>query len=294
LLEKKQVIFQRIYNTIVLFLNFCAVIGEFAFMKYEMHDLNQRKLPFIFHSDVMTKETKDYTHWHENLEILCFYGGKGQVICDFTVSDVEQGDIFVINSERLHMVQSDSEVRYYCLIVDAEFCRQNGIPVGEIAYKEKITDSALRDIYLRVVGAFSGEDAFKEAKVKHETLGLLLTLAERYAGEKQTGEDDIPHLDNVKEAIRYIKENFHKNIGVNDICQVAGLSRAYFSRIFKQITGFTVVNYVNLVRCQSAAKLLRTGKYKVKTVAEQCGFTNLSYFSLTYKRVMGKLPIEEK
>jgi len=100
-------------------------------------------------------------------------------------------------------------------------------------------------------------------------------------------------LENVKEAIRYIKENYSKNIGVKDICQAAGLSRAYFSRIFKQITGFTVVNYVNLVRCQSAAKMLRTGKYKVKTVAEQCGFTNYSYFSLTYKKVMGKLPTDE-
>ncbi|MBE6672394.1 MAG: helix-turn-helix domain-containing protein [Ruminococcaceae bacterium] len=263
-------------------------------MKYEMHDLNRRKLPFIFHSDVMDKNTRDYTHWHENLEILCFYEGMGKVLCDSSVTDVKAGDIYVINSERLHMVQSDTEVKYYCLIVDAEFCRQNGIPVGEVCYREKIEDRAMATVFQRVVSAFEGNDAYKEAKVKHETLGLLLTLAEHYTVEIEQDEDDVAHLDNVKEAIRYIKENFQKNIGVNDICQAAGLSRAYFSRIFKQVTGFTVVNYVNMVRCQSAAKMLRTGKYRVKTVAEQCGFTNLSYFSLTYKKIMGRLPIEEK
>jgi AraC-like DNA-binding protein len=263
-------------------------------MKYEMHDLNRRKIPFIFHSDVMDKNTRDYTHWHENLEILCFYDGMGKVLCDSNGTDVKAGDIFVINSEKLHMVQSESEVRYYCLIVDAEFCRQNGIPVGEVSYREKIEDPILLAIFRRVVDAFEGSDPYKEAKVKHETLGLLLTLAEKYTVQVEQKVDDVAHLDNVKEAIRFIKENFQKNIGVNDICQAAGLSRAYFSRIFKQITGFTVVNYVNMVRCQSAAKMLRSGKYKVKTVAEQCGFTNLSYFSLTYKKVMGRLPIEEK
>ncbi|MBR5187528.1 MAG: AraC family ligand binding domain-containing protein, partial [Clostridia bacterium] len=102
--------------------------------------MNRRKVPFIFHSDVMDKSTRDYTHWHENLEILCFYEGMGQVYCDSYTTDVKKGDIFVINSERLHMVQSDSEVRYYCLIVDAEFCRQNGIPVGEVVYCEKVDD----------------------------------------------------------------------------------------------------------------------------------------------------------
>lgn len=263
-------------------------------MKYEMHDLNRRKLPFIFHSDVMDKSTRDYTHWHENLEILCFYKGNGRVLCDSLLTEVTEGDLFVVNSERLHMVESDCEVRYYCLIVDADFCRQNGIPVGEVTYCDKIVDHELQGVFQRVVAAFEGEDPYKEAKVKHETLGLLLLLAQRYTMQMETEPDDVAHLDNVKSAIRYIKENFHKNIGVNDICQAAGLSRAYFSRIFKQITGFTVVNYVNMVRCQSAAKMLKTGKYKVKTVAEQCGFTNLSYFSLTYKKIMGKLPAEEK
>ena len=263
-------------------------------MEYEMHDLNLRKLPFIFRKDTMSKSAKDYTHWHENLEILCFHRGGGKVICDFGATEVAKGDIFVINSERLHMVQTDEEVQYYCLIVDAEFCRQNGIPVSEVLYKEKIQDPILWQIYSGVVNAFEGDEPFKEAKVKHEMLGLLLYLAKHYAEEKAMEEDDVAHLDNVKSAIRYIKENFQKNIGVSDICHAAGLSRAYFSRIFKQVTGFTVVNYVNLVRCQSAAKMLRTGKYRVKMVAEQCGFTNFSYFTLTYKKIMGKLPTEEK
>jgi AraC-like DNA-binding protein len=278
----------------VLFFNFVLFDGAIDSMKYEIHDLNLQKLPFIFHSDIMNRHTKDYTHWHENLEILCFYEGKGQVVCDFSVTEVAKGDIYVVNSERLHMVQSEGEVKYYCLIVDAQFCRQNGIPVGEVSYLEKISDEGLRQIFYRVVDAFSGSDPFREAKVKHETLGLLLTLAQQYTVEKKPEDDDIAHLDNVKEAIRFIKENFQTNIGVQDICQAAGLSRAYFSRIFKQITGFTVVNYVNHVRCQSAAKMLRTGKYKVRNVAEQCGFTNFSYFTLTYKKIMGHLPTEEK
>ena len=52
-------------------------------MKYEVHKLNNRKLPFIFRDDEMIAGEKDYTHWHENIELLYFYEGEeiGRASC---------------------------------------------------------------------------------------------------------------------------------------------------------------------------------------------------------------------
>ena len=61
------------------------------------------------------------------------------------------------------------------------------------------------------------------------------------------------------------------------------------SRDFKKYTGNTVFEYINISRCKTAATLIASGM-SVSAAANECGFENLSYFSRTYKKYMGKLP----
>ena len=266
-------------------------------MKYELHRLNKGRLPFIFRDDEMHAGEKDFTHWHENIELLYFYEGDGVVTLDFRPKNTTAGDLVVVNSEKLHMVESAHAafpVKYYCLIIDIEFCTENGIPAADIFFRELISgDAELNKKFQSVVSAYAGREEFKETAVRVAVLDLLLTLARKYAlPEKDIEERDEEHLENVKEAVKYIKENYEKHISVTQVCRAAGLSEAYFSRIFKKVTGYTVVSYINLVRCRNADKLLRSGKYKVKEVAAQCGFENMSYFTKTYRAIMGALPSE--
>ena len=127
-------------------------------MKYEVHKLNNRKLPFIFRDDEMIAGEKDYTHWHENIELLYFYEGEGLVTTDFKSIRTNTGDVFVINSEKMHMVESAHEefpVRYYCLIIDSDFCVENGIPVTELYFRDRIEgDEELQTLFLKVAAAY--------------------------------------------------------------------------------------------------------------------------------------------
>ncbi len=49
-------------------------------------------------------------------------------------------------------------------------------------------------------------------------------------------------------------------------------------------------NVANAISCREAEKLLRDGKYTVGEVARRCGFENLSYFTRTYKTIIGHTP----
>ncbi|MBQ9467524.1 MAG: helix-turn-helix transcriptional regulator [Clostridia bacterium] len=267
-------------------------------MKYELHKLNNRKLPFIFRDDEMVAGEKDFTHWHENVEILFFYEGEGVVTADFRQTLTKKGDFFIINSEKLHMVESahaSSPVRYYCLILDEDFCAENGIPASDLQFREHISgDAGLEKKFRAVVDAYRGGGEFREAAVRAAALELLLELARGYRlGKEDQQNADERHLDSVKEAIRYIKEHYERPMSVDEISRAAGLSKAYFSRIFRAVTGCTVVSYINIVRCRNAAKLLSSGRYKVGEAAARCGFENMSYFTRTYKQIMGVLPSKE-
>ena len=79
-----------------------------------------------------------------------------------------------------------------------------------------------------------------------------------------------------------------------DIANAVGLSMYHFSREFKKASGYSVMQYVNMIRCEHAQQLLISGKYKIKEVALLCGFDNYSYFSNIYKSYMGVLPSEQK
>ena len=97
----------------------------------------------------------------------------------------------------------------------------------------------------------------------------------------------------VKETIEYIKQNINKPIAVEDLAGMFGLSKFYYCREFKKMTGYTIINYINLQKCMKARNLILSSEYKIKEIARMTGFENMSYFSRTYKKYMGCLPSEE-
>lgn len=71
----------------------------------------------------------------------------------------------------------------------------------------------------------------------------------------------------------------------------AGLTKYHFLRKFKRITGLTVPEYINTVRCQHARQLLAGGA-SAKEAATRSGFGNFSHFSSVFKKYTGSLPSE--
>ena len=73
------------------------------------------------------------------------------------------------------------------------------------------------------------------------------------------------------------------------IAAMCGITKYHLAREFKRITGQTVLTYLNALRCKKAQLLLSEGK-TVTEAAFESGFESLSYFSRTYKRIMGAPP----
>lgn len=262
-------------------------------MYYELHGLKGGKLPFIFHRDTVYPGESKRANWHENPEFLFVIGGEGTMTCDFEPSHVQCGDLFVVNSDCLHSMSSDSSMTYYCLIADTSFCLANGLDPRTITFQRKINDSAAAGLYCAAVTAFSDPSPLRETKVKAAVLNLLLYLAENHQYAPSTPKPRPKMFSSARSAIEYIRAHFTERISVNTIAAYTGYSRAYFSREFKNITGCTVVEYINYERCSYAKKLLSSGK-SVSETALAAGFDSPSYFTRTYKRVTGRSPVLDR
>lgn len=256
---------------------------------YEKHIVYDELMPFWFHKDTVTKGTADISNWHHNIEILYFVEGSGEVICDMEVENVSVGDIFVVNSNSIHSVKTEDVVKYYCLIVDKKFCDSNGIECSKRAFVKKINNDNVTEKYKKIVDAFKTRTDFYKTRIRVSVLDLLVALAEDFSSENRNRDDD-KQTEIIKHVIEYINDNFSEEITIDELSQFAGYSRAHLSRQFKKATGLSIVEYINYIRCTNAHTMLVGENKTVSEVALECGFSNMSYFSKIYKRVIGKLP----
>ena len=94
----------------------------------------------------------------------------------------------------------------------------------------------------------------------------------------------------IDKAVRYMEENFQREIGLDDVAKQVYLSTCYFSRLFKQVKGWSFTEYLTHVRMEEARKLLTTTSYSVAEIAMRVGFRDARYFSQVFKKHAGKTP----
>lgn len=95
----------------------------------------------------------------------------------------------------------------------------------------------------------------------------------------------------LKKVISWTNENYNKQISIETLAKLVGMSRTYFCSWFKSKTNMTCTQYLNQVRIANAVKLLAAGK-SVGAVALDCGFANTSYFISVFKKLRGCTPKE--
>lgn len=98
--------------------------------------------------------------------------------------------------------------------------------------------------------------------------------------------------DVVLNAIDYISKNFPQKLTLESISQQSGYSKFHFTRLFKEQTGFTVIEYINTVRCNNSKLLLKEKNIPISRVATECGFENTSYFAKEFRRQFNISPSE--
>ena len=91
--------------------------------------------------------------------------------------------------------------------------------------------------------------------------------------------------------IRYIDQNYNRNITLDELSKIAHFSSQYLSKVFHQTTGLTIKSYITLKRIESAKYLLKNSKLSIQEIAVSCGFPNLSHFDRVFKQQTGFSPI---
>ncbi len=93
-------------------------------------------------------------------------------------------------------------------------------------------------------------------------------------------------------AMAFMHENLHRDISRDQVAEVAHLSPAHFSRIFKKEMKESFTDMLNRMRIDHAAELLARTDRSLCMVALDCGFKDQSYFTKVFRKYMKKTPRE--
>lgn len=107
-----------------------------------------------------------------------------------------------------------------------------------------------------------------------------------YEVEVSSGENPID------KAIVYIEENFSKDIQLETLAKISGVSLQHFCRLFKAKTSMRPMEYLAQKRISEAKSMLIDTQELVENIGRAVGYSDRNYFGIVFKRIEGISPGE--
>ncbi|WP_438445225.1 response regulator transcription factor [Gorillibacterium sp. sgz5001074] len=152
----------------------------------------------------------------------------------------------------------------------------------QFALRAQVVDYLLKPVEVEDMGRCLASISERLAKAQAQALAAVP------AEEPEETGPESP----IQTAIRHIRSVLPGEVTLQDVAAKVHLNPSYLSQLFKQQMGINFVDYVLEQRMDKAKQLLSQTTLRISEIAERVGYSDIAYFSSTYKRVTGQTPSE--
>ena len=139
----------------------------------------------------------------------------------------------------------------------------------------------------------SGKELIYNAETGERFLKLVSELINRIFALLET-ENKTNYREDINNVIQFIKSNYRKKITIKMISKYVNLNESYICRVFKNETGKSIMNYLNEIRMEKAAALIKGKDIPFKNIACQVGIDDQFYFNKVFRKYFGVSPTDFK
>lgn len=267
----------------------------------------------LFPFELVYKDTKSPQrelpdHLHDRYEIIYVHRGKGTQFIDQKFYDMYPGDLYLVPGNSIHRALPDpvtlvtsSAIFFAPSIISHENLDDSysSLRCFELARKRKNyrieAPTLLQKQMESTIEYMHTELTHKSPGYRHAIslqLQQLLLQINRLSISIHANELDDTRKGPLwmKDILHYITQNPDQDLGLSALAEQASVTAAHFSRVFKQLTGMNVTDYVNAKRIVQAKELIRTTDEGLSWIADRCGFESLPHFHRMFKRMTGQTP----
>lgn len=261
-------------------------------------------------------------HWHDEVEILYFSGGKFRLEINMEAFSVSSECFYFINPGELHSIITEtSDSHWEDAIVfspgilsfdsydDAQIHMVKPIQNGKLLFPRCIEPQhpaflPLQNAFLDIMHAFGQRtedspsdsslvtnDLTSQLYIKASLLYILATLSAHKLFMPSDKNFD-KRVETIKTALTYIRSNYREKIYICDLAKQVNLNEQYFCRLFKKAIGCSPITYINEYRVRQAKRLLEESDLAVTEICLECGFNNQGNFLQEFRKRTGTTPLQ--
>ena len=254
---------------------------------------------------------ENWWHYHDFDELVIVLNGSGEhALLDHSYA-IADGDVFLIKRDMVHCYQNTHNLVLANLLFDHRKVLQNSLDLADIPGYYAFFEA---EPELRVESSFKAKHTLDPEQIK-EVL-LLLSKLSMEIGEKRPGWRYCAHnllrelivfiarsynsderklsrrMIILSKMMRFVENNFRRNITRGDIIAAGATSISVGSRIFQEFLHLSPIGYLTQVRIRHAVELLQKEDMPVSEVAAACGIGDSNYFSTAFRKHFGMPPRE--
>lgn len=247
-------------------------------------------------------------HQHEETQISYIFKGSGSLVLGDTISSYKTGDIIVIGENLPHAFKSDQTNLADALMLTLFFTKSSFgkgfFAIADLYNTNEFFQDVVHGIKLtsnrkKIICIFQKlkENNKIERIASFLNILNLIILAEKrplssFVYRKKYTDGDGKRM---RAVIDHAMEYFYEPISLDEIAEKASMSKNAFCRYFKKRTNKTFFQFLIEIRIENACKILYSQKeLPVSSIAESCGFKNISNFNRKFKELKGITPTEYK
>ncbi|MBQ8816571.1 MAG: helix-turn-helix domain-containing protein [Lachnospiraceae bacterium] len=259
----------------------------------------EHAIKYLKHTDKEAGKMCFSMHWHDRMELLRVISGRLELHLGEEKICVLPGQAAIIGPRTMHCgFAGEAGVEYHVVMFDPEnFRNQTRASAKYIEplcnYKSGFHALATNPKVIAAIDRLLGVVCSEE---EENSLFAVGTIYEIIGGLYKYCELDFKMVYKEDEAFRavleYVNNHFGEHISAKDISRQFGYNETYFCRRFKSITGITVMKYIQILRMEEAQRLLRSTDEEIGSIAWECGYADISYFSNCFKRHCGYTPTQ--
>ncbi len=244
-------------------------------------------------------------HWHDDLEFIYILSGEMEYNVNGEIIVIEEGNGIFVNARQMHYGFSSTmqECEFICILlhpmllcvsqfVDRDFVSpfitDNSIPY--ILLDKNITWQ--RDI-LDDIGKMCEHKDNPSAPLYIQNLFYHIWIrftenAMKLKGNVRQGRN----LSVLKDMLSFIQRHYNEGISLEDIAKSGNISKSTCLAVFKRYMHNTPTNYLIHFRLKMASVQLKETDLPISEIALLAGFSGISYFTETFRKVYGCSPSE--
>lgn len=293
-------------------------MDDFVVLKGE--DFFKNNIPIYLNISPGKNRNANFLHKHDFIEIAYVNSGKGSHLIGNEEYEVSKGDLCIINYDIPHVFLQDDKdpegslINFNCVFkpefIDYSLIHTNdfkGIASSLLFNTFFIEDKPVVSLKLRGVFQTEIEELFRKMQQEFFTMRNgyvnilrsclieLLTKIFRFLEEEQNNSSkQVNYKSNIMgKAFDFLKENYHSSsLNMNEVAVRTFLSRSYFSKLFKEVTGQNFSEYLQNLRISEACTLLKATDRKITEILSDVGFNDVKHFNQLFKKITGKTPSE--